>query len=419
MPLSTGFRKHLRWRSRESTPTLSQHSLPDRRTSVAKKSQRKKKNLIGHPISKMEIGAPRWTLPDSMTDVLTDQHFRGIETDEMLKHDPIVMLPKTQEAEQHLKEGAMRKPCLIGSVCHVASTESDESIPRGEDKDNISPESLPRLIPKDSVRLSAENVQRLPPPPDITVTAADRTEIKPLSDVPAFGTTNTKSRKDDKCMYLMSTPYTLTQPSFRHGPIVLSKADVGRGIETLDDTLDWEAFQIAIQGGVGDFFQDISKEQDEEEMEEIISWFDTFGFETHGVLVTEDVPELEFEPGPSMRPSSDSTLSSTPSTIDIDNNLPIPVGAEFPSGFWNALEPGQSFEKVKFFKNTGLKRWLCEGGPKRPSFHSSDESLPPSPMMPLMVDDESPLSDRVPMGYNLGHDLGDFLKWQEENIVYV
>ncbi|EXK25729.1 hypothetical protein FOMG_17620 [Fusarium oxysporum f. sp. melonis 26406] len=40
-------------------------------------------------------------------------------------------------------------------------------------------------------------------------------------------------------------------------------------------------------------------------------------------------------------------------------------------------------------------------------------------MMPLMVDDESPLSDIVPMGCNLGHDLGDFLKWQEENIVYV
>ncbi|KAK2468438.1 hypothetical protein BFJ63_vAg17741 [Fusarium oxysporum f. sp. narcissi] len=419
MPLSTGFRKHLRWRSRESTPTLSQHSLPDRRTSVAKRSQRKKKNLIGHPISKMEIGAPRWTLTDSMTNVLTDQRFRGIETDEMLETDPIVMLPETQEAAQQLNEGAMRKPCFIGSVSPVASTESYESIPRGKDKDDISPESLPRLIPKDSVRLSAEHVQRLPPPPDITVTAADRTEIKPLSDVPAFVTANTKSRKDDKCIYLMSTPYTLTQPSFRHGPIVLSKADVGRGIESLDDTLDWEAFQIAIQGGVGDFFQDISKEQDEEEVEEIISWFDTFGFETHGVLVTEDVPELEFEPGPSMRPSSDSTLSSTPSTIDMDNNLPIPVGAEFPSGFWNALEPGQAFEKVEFSKNTGLKRWLCEGGPKRPSFHSSDESLPPSPMMPLMVDDESPLSDRVPMGCNLGHDLGDFLKWQEENIVYV
>ncbi|KAG7403679.1 hypothetical protein Forpe1208_v016115 [Fusarium oxysporum f. sp. rapae] len=366
----------------------------------------------------MEIGAPRWNLPDSMTVVLTDQRFRGIDTDEML-NDTIVMLPKTQEAAQQLKEGAMRKPCFVGSVCPVASTESDESIPRGKDKDDISPESLPRLIPKDSVRLSAEHVQRLPPPPDITVTAADRTEIKPLSDVPAFGTVNTKSRKYDKYMYLMSTPYTLTQPSFRHGPIVLPKADAGRGFESMDDTLDWKAFQIAIQGGVGDFFQDMSKEQDEKEVEEIISWFDTFCFETHGVLVTEDVPELEFEPESSMRPSSYSTLSSTPSTIDIDNNLPIPLGVEFPSGFWNAPESVQAFEKVKFFNSTGLKRWHCEGGPKRPSFHSSDESLPPSPMMPLMVDDETALSDKVPMGYNLGHDLGDFLKWQEENIVYV
>ncbi|EXL64227.1 hypothetical protein FOPG_19502, partial [Fusarium oxysporum f. sp. conglutinans race 2 54008] len=134
----------------------------------------------------MEIGAPRWTLTDSMTNVLTDQRFRGVETDEMLETDPIVMLPETQEAAQQLNEGAMRKPCFIGSVSPVASTESYESIPRGKDKDDISPESLPRLIPKDSVRLSAEHVQRLPPPPDIKVTAADRTEIKPLSDVPAF-----------------------------------------------------------------------------------------------------------------------------------------------------------------------------------------------------------------------------------------
>ncbi|KAF5705806.1 hypothetical protein FMUND_11908 [Fusarium mundagurra] len=362
----------------------------------------------------MEISAPQWESPRSLKDVLTDQRFRGTGTDEISESSLIAMLPRTQQSN----EEAVRGPCFIGSVCDVPLIESDESITRGDCKDNVAPESLPRYIAKGSVLLSAENAQR-PPPPGITITPADRTGTKSLSDIPTFGTANTGSRKDDQHIYLLSTPYTLTQPSFRHGPIVLFKADAGRGFELMDDTLDWKAFQIAIQGGVGDFFQDTSNEQDEKEVEEVISWFDTFCFETHGALVTEDVPDLEFKAGPSMRPSSYSTVSSTPSTIDIDNNLPIPLGTEFPSGFWNALEPNEALEKAKFFKSTGLKRWFCEGGPKRPSFHSSDESLPPSPMLPLMVDDETALSEKVPMGYNLGHDLGDFLRWQEENIVYV
>ncbi|EXK76104.1 hypothetical protein FOQG_19136 [Fusarium oxysporum f. sp. raphani 54005] len=40
-------------------------------------------------------------------------------------------------------------------------------------------------------------------------------------------------------------------------------------------------------------------------------------------------------------------------------------------------------------------------------------------MMELVVhmdDVEGGISDTVPMGYNLGHDLGDFLKWQAENM---
>jgi hypothetical protein len=189
----------------------------------------------------------------------------------------------------------------------------------------------------------------------------------------------------------------------------------------MDDTLDWTAFQMAILGGAGDLLQDMSSEEDTKQVEEITSWFDTFGFETYGVLVPGDVPkpESEPEPTPSMRSSAHSTLSSTPSTINTDVDLPIPVGAEFPSGFWNAPAPGQALDKAKFFNSTGLKRWVGEGGPKRPSSHSSEESLPPSPMMPLVVrmgTGEADIPNTVPMGYNLGHDLGDFLKWEAENV---
>ncbi|RSL89990.1 hypothetical protein CEP52_014720 [Fusarium oligoseptatum] len=85
----------------------------------------------------------------------------------------------------------------------------------------------------------------------------------------------------------------------------------------MDDTLDWTAFQMAILGGAGDLLQDMSNEEDQKQVEEITSWFESFGFETYGTLVPEDVP--------SMRSSSRSTVSSTPSTIDTDIiDLPIP-----------------------------------------------------------------------------------------------
>jgi hypothetical protein len=233
----------------------------------------------------------------------------------------------------------------------------------------------------------------------------------------------------DEYYYLKSTPYTLTKPSFRHGPITLAKAEVGKGVKTMDDTLDWTAFQMAILGGAGDFFQDMSIDEDTKQADDIASWFDTFGFETYGVLIPGDMPEPEPEAEPthvhahatpSLRSSSHSTFSSTPSTIDTDIDLPIPVGAEFPSGFWNAPAPGQALDKAKFFNSTGLKRWVGEGHPKRPTSNSEEEeSLPPSPMMPLVVHmsaGETDIPDTVPMGYNLHHDLGDFLKWEAENV---
>lgn len=45
---------------------------------------------------------------------------------------------------------------------------------------------------------------------------------------------------------------------------------------------------------------------------------------------------------------------------------------------------------------------------------SSGSSLPPSPMLKLVA---SPVMDEmIPMGYNLGHDLGDFLNWETYHV---
>ncbi len=114
---------------------------------------------------------------------------------------------------------------------------------------------------------------------------------------------------------------------------------------------------------------------------------------------------------------------------------PIPVGSEHPSGFWNE----GAFDAGRFYTGQGLgiKRWTVEGRPKRydrgagtvagnaedgggngdESNRGSAESLPQSPMLDLVVSRGADGEEYVvPMGYNLGHDLGDFLKWEAENV---
>lgn len=131
-------------------------------------------------------------------------------------------------------------------------------------------------------------------------------------------------------------------------------------------------------------------------------------------------------------------------------SMPIPVITEHPSGFWNT----RPFDASRFFTGSGcgIKRWTLEGHPKRyqgPSIdvdkantlqrsntgtngllkssfsvksgrqgtlRESVDSLPQSPMLDLVMTTAVDGSkDFVPMGYNLGHDLGDFLKWESEH----
>lgn len=130
---------------------------------------------------------------------------------------------------------------------------------------------------------------------------------------------------------------------------------------------------------------------------------------------------------------------SPESSADELTTLPIPISSEHPSGFWNTA-PFDENQKQKFAAGSGsIKRWTLEGHPKRPSVdvgrvnsdasllnvpemdkkdvRGSVESLPQSPMLDLrMTTAVDGTRELVPMGYNLGHDLGDFLKWEAEHV---
>lgn len=244
-----------------------------------------------------------------------------------------------------------------------------------------------------------------------------------------------------------------------------------------DETLDWTAFQMAILGGAGDLFSDpdnfLSRDAQEEMVDDLCDWFEDLGFTNDdlGTLVTKDRPRkgtrsrapytplqpaLMMSPGSADRVSqgrkgsADSRSSSVGSGLtrsgdSPDHSIPIPVEIEHPSGFWNAAD---SNDTDRFHTGPGLKRWTLEGHPKRyqgagidvnranshtstgagnglprtprsggKSMRASIDSLPQSPMLELrMMTGVDGNKEFVSMGYNLNHDLGDFLRWESEHV---
>lgn len=248
-------------------------------------------------------------------------------------------------------------------------------------------------------------------------------------------------------------------------------------LTTPDETLDWTAFQMAILGGAGDLFSDpdnfLSRDAQEEMVDDLCDWLEDIGFSNGdlGALVTTNKPRRATAAGTPYTPlqtavmstpgimgkafyerkdSVDSRSSSVGSGLtrsgdSPDHSIPIPVEIEHPSGFWNVP---QSNDADRFHTGPGLKRWTLEGHPKRyhgagidvnranshaqrgagkilprtpgsggKSVRASIDSLPQSPMLELrMMTGVDGNKEFVSMGYNLNHDLGDFLKWESEHV---
>lgn len=372
-------------------------------------------------------------------------------------------------------------------------------------------------------RLPSRQLPPLPTIPEVIATGPDNTILSPTS---TSGPASAAKINKDDYVFLPSTKYTLTKPFWCHGPIRLAKADLPIGKPTVDDTLDWTAFQMAILGGAGDFFSeptDYSRPSEAElkELEDIANWFDSFGLGGPGSLVTgEDTPL----PGPADRPRSMSSHRNsrtsprttgkrrssrispgviqsqqrvqemqqrrpTAATAAIVPNLRISVEAPIPvvveptpttptapvkeplsnhnrnnsrdSGS-NASTPRQSSSQISAGEMMGFQPLMAEAQPRRylfagaalaaaaannrnggthPSANSNSsaprtlnhiglaidssrrpsvesvQSLPQSPMLDLVVSRDVAGDEYVvPMGFNLGHDLGDFLKWEAENV---
>jgi len=254
---------------------------------------------------------------------------------------------------------------------------------------------------------------------------------------------------------------------------------IGKLAAAVDDTLDWTAFQMAIIGGAGDFFgesTDYSRPSDAElaERDDIATWFSGFGFEGPGMLVSAaDSLRLQRAsppmpaPGQTPTPPKPMTVTSVaPRTKTPVAELESPQQRSQPQpqpplqapryiNIAKRVDPGSRLTPPEYFLSTGIglgqegvttyhNFMTLPGGytysrprsgfsfstsgmvanhvglqidPAKRGSAESTQSLPQSPMLDLVVSRDVDGNEYVvPMGFNLGHDLGDFLKWEAENV---
>ncbi|KAK0632164.1 hypothetical protein B0T14DRAFT_559878 [Immersiella caudata] len=450
--------------------------------------------------------APRWTLTESAKDLFSIRIFNKIEADEVLPEsvlNEIRMRRATQaklakETDQGLTDAdENQKRPDAQSICESstpkASYEGDDARksveamtrsrsparcqgpkhhhePPVDEEHQESPVDVvpvyldeegtfPLVIVADDQQLAPTKIT--PPPtkpthrrhphkhmplptiPEIIASGAENAFLSPTSR--RKGTNPTSRLYTNDYIYLQSTPFTLTAPTFRHGPIRIAKPDrtIGQLAAAVDDTLDWTAFQMAIIGGAGDFFTEVtdySRPSDTEvdERDETATWFAEFGFESPGGLVPAAEAlrlyrlEAEAASNPPTSKAVEAPIPVAPSVVVTEaDNASLPFRGS--SLAWRAEPPPPPFPAENYMISTtgigagqeGVGNWLQYSPPPQVPAPlkgnristESQVSLPQSPMLGLVVNVDAQGNEYVvSMGYNLHHDLPDYLSWSAEHM---
>lgn len=228
-----------------------------------------------------------------------------------------------------------------------------------------------------------------------------------------------KSNPDE----LASTPYSLTAPLFKHGHIRLNRTTnscetSGTGTPLHVGTprhvvcsepvsLDWTAFQIAIAGGAGNFFDtgnfdNVTYQQEmDQDIDDILDWWLGFGFAGRDkgigrVMSAPPKAKKKIKKPSRPRPDTQLQLAELPGSLvlrakEIDRLSVVSAVSSRPFSFCPGSENEISVAK-------------------RSSGHESDDSLPTSPMEEISPDTLD--QGKAVLGFNLGHDLPDFLRWE-------
>jgi hypothetical protein len=236
--------------------------------------------------------------------------------------------------------------------------------------------------------------------------------------------------EDDDNIYLRSTPYSFTQPAFQHGAIMFAKAEIGKGVVKMDDTLDWTAFQMAILGGAGDMGDVVDVWEDARLSEDLVKWFDEHGFENWGRMVLEEeamrepeptgipVPapkvKAQSKPQPSIASISNSSASSSASSLDSFSSK----GGRGGTGT-GATPPPLNIRRKQPPLPTLTAHCMPSNDGTLGSTRASVTQAKSPTRGPAVVGGDGPGDvdedeAYAPMGFNLSSDLGEYLQWEAE-----
>jgi len=220
---------------------------------------------------------------------------------------------------------------------------------------------------------------------------------------------------------------------YKNGPIRICRSEPTHDSVAEEDALDWTAFQVAISGTLED--TDIW-ETEEDEMDDLLDWWADFDLGIGGMVqaprrkkmrvdIGINADEIrnsrDSEKGRSMRRSIQLTPPSKERrrTRDLHSSQfqPRKSSMDVRSGQW----------QFEYQKGQDVLIWqenLIDTNNARHSRNPSmgTDSRPPSPMIDFgeMLDVEKEGGGTefpvVPMGFNLGHDLGDFLNWETYHV---
>ncbi|KAI0109173.1 hypothetical protein GGR51DRAFT_558534 [Nemania sp. FL0031] len=447
---------------KDSTPILNPKMKKSKKPRQLRAIRPMRKSITPKQVAR---SGPRWTLSENVSELLTGKLFHRIEADEMLTPDQIeafkqqritkLQVDKMAEAlEQEfadpiepldLDELSSRaesigiSPDIEGLAEEQAAISFPEDMvqrnfsPDRQQGDNISSSPLgqrpafhksktsPGMSPRHVRSSSRKLMTELPSIPEASPLPRDSDELYPSNE----SNDSLAITLTSEYVYFQAPSYSCTTPTIKHGAIRLSKSDLLPDMKLGgDDGLDWTAFQMAILGGAGDLFSesdDTIRRTEAEEIADITNWWESWHFESTGKLVTNS-PEAS---SPTSTLSGDEIPDLSYSEIESDN-------PHSPNATWqeaqrksraSGLQLDLDFTKGKKHTLSHYNMddaWKEDGEQKEVLNHESVNSLPPSPMLDLRVirsgngDD----MDVVPMGYNLGHDLGDFLKWEAEHAYF-
>ncbi|KAI1115724.1 hypothetical protein F5Y14DRAFT_410030 [Nemania sp. NC0429] len=423
---TTPLQKQKMRRSRKSKPVSALR--PTRKFTTLKNSSR---------------SGSRWTLSENVSGLLSRRLFRGVEADEMLTPDQIEAFKQQRITKLQVDKMAEALERELEADAPLEHLDLDELPSRSGSADSKTDTDIETLAAErrtvsfsegDASRQLSDERQRgndVSSPPAKSIYKAQTFPIgssrhrrsssrKLMTELPSIP----ESQSTSEYVYLKSSVRSLTTPGIRHGAIRLSKSDLVKlgG----DDGLDWTAFQMAILGVTENASE--LRQQEEEEIADITDWVDSWLFEGTGKLVTpkyeassptntlsgDEMPDLSYSEIESDSPHSpqrrlrDSRRKSPASTTSLQLDHNLSMGGKPVSPDYFADRPTVVDETWAKFSEREQIVESREGA----------NSLPPSPMLDLRVirsDKGGDDMDVVPMGYNLGHDLGDFLKWEAEH----